>query len=57
MDAITATMTLITLATFIKDLIEVGESIKQSLEKVRDRLITCCLLAMNITLNQKITGQ
>jgi hypothetical protein len=43
MDAITATMTLITLATFIKDLIEVGESIKQSLEKVRDRLITCCL--------------
>ncbi|KAF7357888.1 Tetratricopeptide repeat family [Mycena venus] len=34
MDPITATTTLITLATFIKDLIEVGQSIQRSIEKV-----------------------
>ncbi|KAJ7467003.1 hypothetical protein FB451DRAFT_1137626 [Mycena latifolia] len=34
MDPITATTTIITLATFIKDLIDVGQSIKQSIEKV-----------------------
>ncbi|KAJ7696144.1 hypothetical protein B0H16DRAFT_843515 [Mycena metata] len=36
MDPITATTTIITLATFIKDLIEVGQSIKHSIEKVRE---------------------
>ncbi|KAJ7502518.1 hypothetical protein B0H11DRAFT_1854697 [Mycena galericulata] len=36
MDPITATTTLITLATFIKDLIEVGQSIKESIEKVSE---------------------
>ncbi|KAJ7482164.1 hypothetical protein B0H11DRAFT_1213073 [Mycena galericulata] len=36
MDPITATTTLITLATFIKDLIEVGQNIKESIEKVSD---------------------
>ncbi|KAF8128303.1 hypothetical protein K438DRAFT_1993935 [Mycena galopus ATCC 62051] len=34
MDPITVTTTFITLATFIKDLIEVGESIHRSIEKV-----------------------
>ncbi|KAF8133059.1 hypothetical protein K438DRAFT_1998337 [Mycena galopus ATCC 62051] len=34
MDPITFTTNFITLATFIKDLIEVGESIRQSIEKV-----------------------
>ncbi|KAF7357910.1 Tetratricopeptide repeat family [Mycena venus] len=34
MDPITVTTTLITLASFIKDLIEVGQSIKSSIEKV-----------------------
>ncbi|KAJ7466990.1 hypothetical protein FB451DRAFT_403148 [Mycena latifolia] len=34
MDPITATTTVITLATFIKDLIDVGQSIKRSIEKV-----------------------
>ncbi|KAJ7019205.1 hypothetical protein C8F04DRAFT_351160 [Mycena alexandri] len=36
MDPITATTTIITLATFIKDLVEVGQSIKRSTEKVRE---------------------
>ncbi|KAJ7475431.1 hypothetical protein B0H11DRAFT_1321251 [Mycena galericulata] len=36
MDPITATTTLITFATFIKDLIEVGQSIKESIEKVSE---------------------
>ncbi|KAJ7762538.1 hypothetical protein B0H16DRAFT_1455583 [Mycena metata] len=36
MDPITATTTIITLATFIKDLVEVGQSIKRSIEKVRE---------------------
>ncbi|KAJ7502530.1 hypothetical protein B0H11DRAFT_2223438 [Mycena galericulata] len=36
MDPITATATLITFATFIKDLIEVGQSIKESIEKVSE---------------------
>ncbi|KAF8127750.1 hypothetical protein K438DRAFT_2000618 [Mycena galopus ATCC 62051] len=36
MDPITATTTFITLATFIKDLIEVGESIRSSIEKVSE---------------------
>ncbi|KAJ7678726.1 hypothetical protein B0H17DRAFT_103007 [Mycena rosella] len=36
MDPITATTTVITLATFIKDLIDVGQSIKRSIEKVRE---------------------
>ncbi|KAJ7466999.1 hypothetical protein FB451DRAFT_1560940 [Mycena latifolia] len=36
MDPITATTTIITLATFIKDLIDVGHSIKRSIEKVRE---------------------
>ncbi|KAF7357867.1 Tetratricopeptide repeat family [Mycena venus] len=34
MDPVTVTTTLITLASFIKDLIEVGQSIKSSIEKV-----------------------
>ncbi|KAJ7646577.1 hypothetical protein FB45DRAFT_1051243 [Roridomyces roridus] len=36
MDPITATTTIITLATFIKDLIEVGQSIRESIEKVSE---------------------
>ncbi|KAF8166317.1 hypothetical protein K438DRAFT_1857444 [Mycena galopus ATCC 62051] len=36
MDPITVTTTFITLATFIKDLIEVGESIHSSIEKVSE---------------------
>ncbi|KAJ7466968.1 hypothetical protein FB451DRAFT_1401823 [Mycena latifolia] len=36
MDPITATTTVITLASFIKDLIDVGQSIKRSIEKVRE---------------------
>ncbi|KAJ7140975.1 hypothetical protein C8R44DRAFT_866646 [Mycena epipterygia] len=36
LDPITATTTIITLATFIKDLIEVGQSIKTSIEKVAE---------------------
>ncbi|KAJ6594559.1 hypothetical protein B0H19DRAFT_1366402 [Mycena capillaripes] len=36
MDPITATTTLITLASFIKDLIELGQSIKRSIEKVSE---------------------
>ncbi|KAJ7646595.1 hypothetical protein FB45DRAFT_890854, partial [Roridomyces roridus] len=36
MDPITATTTVITLATFIKDLIEVGQSIAHSIEKVSE---------------------
>ncbi|KAJ6488375.1 hypothetical protein DFH09DRAFT_1377621 [Mycena vulgaris] len=36
MDPITATTTIITLATFIKDLIDVGQSIKSSIEKVSE---------------------
>jgi hypothetical protein len=34
-DPITITTTIITLATFIKDLIDVGQNIKRSIEKVR----------------------
>jgi hypothetical protein len=34
MDPITVTTTLITLSTFIKDLIELGQSIQSSMEKV-----------------------
>ncbi|KAJ7141020.1 hypothetical protein C8R44DRAFT_846924 [Mycena epipterygia] len=36
MDPITATTTIITLATFIKDLIDLGQSIKESIEKVTE---------------------
>ncbi|KAJ6499874.1 hypothetical protein DFH09DRAFT_1102798 [Mycena vulgaris] len=36
MDPITATTTIITLATFIKDLIDVGQSIKSSIDKVSE---------------------
>ncbi|KAJ7466983.1 hypothetical protein FB451DRAFT_1369457 [Mycena latifolia] len=36
MDPITATTTVITLATFIKDLIDVGQSIKHSIDQVRE---------------------
>ncbi|KAJ7678717.1 hypothetical protein B0H17DRAFT_1334059 [Mycena rosella] len=36
MDPITAVTTIITLATFIKDLIDVGQSIKRSIDQVRD---------------------
>ncbi|KAJ7502528.1 hypothetical protein B0H11DRAFT_2223436 [Mycena galericulata] len=36
MDPISITTTIITLATFIKDLIEVGQSIKESIEKVSE---------------------
>ncbi|KAJ7640826.1 hypothetical protein DFH06DRAFT_623261 [Mycena polygramma] len=36
MDPITVTATLITFATFVKDLIEVGQSIQASIEKVRE---------------------
>ncbi|KAJ7226278.1 hypothetical protein C8J57DRAFT_1481734 [Mycena rebaudengoi] len=35
-DPITITTTIITLATFIKDLIDVGQNIKRSIEKVRE---------------------
>ncbi|KAJ7112902.1 hypothetical protein C8R44DRAFT_881952 [Mycena epipterygia] len=35
-DPITATTTLITLATFIKDLIDLGQSIQHSIEKVTE---------------------
>jgi hypothetical protein len=34
MDPLTITTTFITLATFIKDLIDVGEGIRRSIEKV-----------------------
>lgn len=37
MDPITATTTIITLVTFVKDLIDVGQSIKRSIEKVPDK--------------------
>ncbi|KAJ7803781.1 hypothetical protein B0H14DRAFT_3776768 [Mycena olivaceomarginata] len=36
MDPISVTTTVITLATFIKDLVEIGQSIKHSIEKVRE---------------------
>ena len=36
MDPLTVTTTFITLGTFIKDLIEVGQSIQRSIEKVRN---------------------
>ncbi|KAJ7646621.1 hypothetical protein FB45DRAFT_1018931 [Roridomyces roridus] len=36
MDPITVTTTVITLATFIKDLIEIGQSIMDSIEKVSE---------------------
>ncbi|KAJ7352099.1 hypothetical protein DFH08DRAFT_934616 [Mycena albidolilacea] len=39
MDPLTATTTVITLATFIVDLIEMGQSIKRSIEKVRARVV------------------
>ncbi|KAJ7140987.1 hypothetical protein C8R44DRAFT_866657 [Mycena epipterygia] len=35
-DPITATTTIITLVTFIKDLIDLGQSIKESIEKVTE---------------------
>ncbi|KAJ7141015.1 hypothetical protein C8R44DRAFT_974681 [Mycena epipterygia] len=36
MDPITVTTTIITLVTFIKDLIDLGQSIKESIEKVTE---------------------
>jgi hypothetical protein len=36
LDPITFTTTLLTLGNFIQELIEVGQSIKRSIEKVRD---------------------
>ncbi|KAJ7502525.1 hypothetical protein B0H11DRAFT_2274670 [Mycena galericulata] len=61
MDPISVTTTLITLATFIKDLIEVGQSIKESIEKVgenrrRIRDLTDDILRTLANLNNLVQG-
>ncbi|KAJ6499855.1 hypothetical protein DFH09DRAFT_1289848 [Mycena vulgaris] len=65
MDPITATTTIITLATFIKDLIDVGQSIKSSIDKVSEnrrqiRDLTddiLCVLAEMAELSRQQAGQ
>jgi hypothetical protein len=46
-DPITVTTTIITLATFITDLIDLGQNIKRSIEKVPVQLLLCAFIEGN----------
>ncbi|KAJ7090699.1 hypothetical protein C8R44DRAFT_990681, partial [Mycena epipterygia] len=61
MDPLTATTTIITLVTFVKDLIDVGQSIKRSIEKVgknrrRIRDLTADILRMLSDIGELLRG-